>query len=163
VASVTAISTTAIGGVEADLPGPDPAYLEHAAAAGTPDWSDTDAIADMVTAEAGQLAGSRHPHDAAAARAMVTLDLARADRPESLVNHTLVAGGEQWRDRLGELAVQLLVIHGTADPLFPVAHGEALAKLVPGATLVTIDGGGHELHEADWDQILNAISTHTAR
>jgi pimeloyl-ACP methyl ester carboxylesterase len=56
----------------------------------------------------------------------------------------------------------LLVIHGSADPLLPHPHGVALAEAVPGATLVTIEGGGHELHERDWDQILGAIVAHTA-
>ena len=39
-------------------------------------------------------------------------------------------------------------------------HGSATRR--PGATLVTIEGGGHELHENDWDQILGAIADHTA-
>ena len=51
--------------------------------------------------------------------------------------------------RLGEIAVPFLVIHGTADPLFPYQHGVGAADAVPGATLVTIEGGGHELHEGD--------------
>jgi pimeloyl-ACP methyl ester carboxylesterase len=42
-----------------------------------------------------------------------------------------------------------------------VLHGRALAEAVPGAKLVTLDGGGHELHEGDWDQILDAILSHT--
>jgi NAD(P)-dependent dehydrogenase (short-subunit alcohol dehydrogenase family) len=50
--------------------------------------------------------------------------------------------------------------HGTADPIFPMAHGEALAS-VGGATLVRIEGGGHELHEADWPRIIAAIVVHT--
>jgi pimeloyl-ACP methyl ester carboxylesterase len=59
------------------------------------------------------------------------------------------------------IAVPLLVIHGAADPLFPHPHGVALAEAVPGAMLVTIEGGGHELHERDWDEILDAIVSHT--
>ena len=39
-------------------------------------------------------------------------------------------------------------------------QGVALAEAVPGATLVTIEGG-HELHERDWDQMLDAIARHT--
>jgi pimeloyl-ACP methyl ester carboxylesterase len=69
--------------------------------------------------------------------------------------------GQRQAGRLEEIAAPLLVIHGTADPLIPYPHGVALAEAVPGSTLVTIDGGGHELHERDWDQILDAITRHT--
>ena len=48
----------------------------------------------------------------------------------------------------------LLVIHGTADPVYPIEHGVALADAVAGAKLVRLDGGGHELHRADWDTII---------
>ncbi len=57
----------------------------------------------------------------------------------------------------------LLVIHGTVDPVYPIEHGTALAAAVAGARLVTLEGGGHELHPAHWDTIVNAIVTHTAR
>jgi pimeloyl-ACP methyl ester carboxylesterase len=49
------------------------------------------------------------------------------------------------------------VVHGTADPIFPYEHGVALARAALGADLVTLDGGGHELHERDWDRIADAI------
>ncbi len=35
------------------------------------------------------------------------------------------------------------MIHGTADPRFPVEHGQALAEEIPGATLLLLDGAGH--------------------
>jgi pimeloyl-ACP methyl ester carboxylesterase len=163
VASVTAISTTAVGEDNPDLPGPSAKYMEHAAAFDKLDWSDTRALADLIVEDARQLAGTRHPFDEAAARELVSRDLERAIDPARLQNHTAVGGDEErWRGRVGEIAVPFLVIHGTADPLFPHPHGVALAKAVPGATLVTIEGGGHELHENDWDQILEAIAGHTA-
>ena len=51
----------------------------------------------------------------------------------------------------------LVVLHGTADPLFPHEHGVALAEAVPGAWLVSVEGGGHELYPGDWEQILTVI------
>jgi hypothetical protein len=41
-------------------------------------------------------------------------------------------------------------------------HGVALARAVPGATLVTAEGGGHELHERDCEQILAALDQPSA-
>jgi pimeloyl-ACP methyl ester carboxylesterase len=69
--------------------------------------------------------------------------------------------GEEWQGRLHEMRAPLLVIHGTADPIYPVAHGVALSEAVRGAKLVRIEGGGHELHRADWDTIIDAIVMHT--
>jgi pimeloyl-ACP methyl ester carboxylesterase len=162
VASLTAISTTAVGEENPDLPGPTANYMEHAAAFDDLDWSDTQALADLIVEDARQLAGTRHPFDEAAARELVRRDLERAIDPARLQNHGNVGGDEdRWKGRVGEIAAPLLVIHGTADPLFPHRHGVALAEAVPGARLVTIEGGGHELHERDWDQILNAIAGHT--
>jgi pimeloyl-ACP methyl ester carboxylesterase len=161
VASVTAISTTPVGNVGRGLPGPSPAYLEHAAAFADVDWSDRGALEEMFVREAEALSSSRHPFDEAATRAFVERDLARTSNPASLVNHTIHAGGDGPRHTAHEIAAPLLVIHGSADPLFPHEHGAALAEAVPGATLVTVEGGGHEIHEGDWDQILDAIVSHT--
>jgi pimeloyl-ACP methyl ester carboxylesterase len=54
-----------------------------------------------------------------------------------------------------------LVIHGTADPMFPLAHGEALAGEVPGSTLLALEGAGHGVDKADWETIVAAILEHT--
>jgi pimeloyl-ACP methyl ester carboxylesterase len=163
VASVTGISTSAVGEENPDLPGPAAKYMEHAAAFEDLDWSDAQALADLIVEDARQLAGARHQFDEAAARELVTRDLERATDSSRLANHGSIGGDEErWKGRIGEIGVPFLVIHGTADPLIPHPHGVALAEAVPGAKLVTIDGGGHELHENDWDQILDAIVAHTA-
>ena len=59
-------------------------------------------------------------------------------------NHFIVDGSDIERARLAEITAPTLVVHGTADPLFPAAHGEALAREIPGAELLLIDGLGHE-------------------
>ncbi len=158
VSSVTAISTSPLGSGD-PLPDPDPAYLEFAATWEGLDASDTDALAAMIAADAGRLAGTRHPHDAAATRALVDRDLARARNPQSMLNHGLIHGGGSGPERgqLREIRVPFLVVHGTADPLFPIAHGQALAAAVPGARLLALEGGGHELHEGDWDEVIAAL------
>jgi pimeloyl-ACP methyl ester carboxylesterase len=162
VSTVTAISTTKMT-PDPDLPGPDAGYLEHAAAFENLDWSDTEALAELLVRDSREIAGSRHPFDEAAARELVRRDLERAINPQSLMNHGMLSGGEEeQQDRYGEIEAPFLVIHGSADPIFPHPHGRALAEAIPGAKLVTLEGGGHELHEGDWDQILDAILTHTA-
>jgi pimeloyl-ACP methyl ester carboxylesterase len=41
--------------------------------------------------------------------------------------------------------VPTLILHGTADQTIPVTMGEKLGRLIPGATLVTYPGAGHDL------------------
>ncbi len=54
------------------------------------------------------------------------------------------------------------MIHGTEDSILPYAHGVALADEISNASLLTLEGTGHENHSDDWDQIINAIAEHTA-
>jgi pimeloyl-ACP methyl ester carboxylesterase len=62
---------------------------------------------------------------------------------------------------LSSIAVPTLVIHGTEDPMFPLAHGEALAREIPRARLLTLEGAGHGVDRADWEIIARAILAHT--
>ena len=65
---------------------------------------------------------------------------------------------EQAGDRnLGDIAVPALVLQGTEDPMFRPAHGEALAREVPGARLVLLEGAGHELPKQVWDVAIAEI------
>jgi pimeloyl-ACP methyl ester carboxylesterase len=50
------------------------------------------------------------------------------------------------------------VVHGTADPLFPIGNGEALARDIPGARFMAIPGGGHELPPAAWGAVVDAVA-----
>ncbi len=52
------------------------------------------------------------------------------------------------------------IVHGTADPIFPLKHGELLAEAVEGAELLRLEGGGDEVHPEDWDEITSAIDPH---
>jgi pimeloyl-ACP methyl ester carboxylesterase len=52
-------------------------------------------------------------------------------------------GAHDTSDRLGDLAMPTLVVHGTEDQLLPVANGRMIASLVPGSRLEIFDGAGH--------------------
>ncbi len=45
--------------------------------------------------------------------------------------------------RLAEISAPTLVVHGTADKMIPVANGELIASLIPGARLELLEGVGH--------------------
>ncbi len=57
----------------------------------------------------------------------------------------------------------MLVLHGTMDPLFGLAHAEALVREIPGARLVTLEGVGHEHPPpAVWNRAVAELLKHTA-
>ena len=62
---------------------------------------------------------------------------------------------------LSAIAAPTLVIHGTADPMFPLEHGRALAGEIPGARLLTLRGAGHGVDRIDRETIVAAILEHT--
>jgi pimeloyl-ACP methyl ester carboxylesterase len=54
-----------------------------------------------------------------------------------------------------------LVIHGAADPLVQPSGGDATAAAVPGAKLIAIAGMGHDLPDALWPEVVEAIVANT--
>ena len=69
-----------------------------------------------------------------------------------------VRTGRSVRDRLGEIRAPTVVVHGTADPMFPLEHGRALAAAIPGARLVALDGFGHAtLPRRSWPELLRSL------
>jgi pimeloyl-ACP methyl ester carboxylesterase len=55
------------------------------------------------------------------------------------------------------------VVHGEADPFFPVGNAEALAEEVPGARLLVLEGVGVELPRRAHAEVATAVLEHTAR
>ena len=45
----------------------------------------------------------------------------------------------RWRERLPEIDIPTLVVHGRRDPFFPVGNGEAIAREIPGARLLVLE------------------------
>jgi pimeloyl-ACP methyl ester carboxylesterase len=162
VRSLTAMSSSPFGVDTSHLPPSSDAYRQHLAAAENVDWSDREQVIEYSLAESRLIAGTAHPFAEDATRAFYERDYDRSGGYSTLANFEW-RGGDAWRGRLHEMNAPLLVIHGTADPVYPIAHGVALADAVVGAKLVRLDGGGHELHRATWDPIIDAIVAHTAQ
>jgi pimeloyl-ACP methyl ester carboxylesterase len=85
------------------------------------------------------LAGGARPFDEAAIQELVRRDVERAHNIAASENHGLAAEGEVSRQSLSSIAVPTLVIHGTEDPMFPLEHGEALAREIAGARLLMLE------------------------
>ena len=164
-ASLTLMSTSPIDpGIEG-LPGPTPQLAAtFAAERSTPDWRDRDAVVDYIVEGERPYAGSRF-FDEPRVRAIAgrVVDRSR-DMAASLTNHFLIDQSGPADPSLNRLdGLRTLVFHGTADPLFPPAHGRALAKAIAGARLIELDGVGHQVPPPPtWDRLVDALLQHTA-
>jgi pimeloyl-ACP methyl ester carboxylesterase len=157
VASLTLVATSPSGS-DPDLPPMSEEARAVFAAIAEPDWSDRVAVIEYLTEQWRAVASRSRPFDADGTRALSARVVDRTANMESSMKNVYVAeGSDRWRERLGELDVPTLVVHGTEDPVFPLGHGEALAREIPGAELLTLEGGGHEVARRDWDVVVPAI------
>ena len=58
---------------------------------------------------------------------------------------------------LNDIKVPTLVIHGTEDINVDISQGEAIARLVPNATMYVVEGGDHMMMSTHSEQIEGAI------
>ncbi len=129
-----------------------------------PDWTERTAVIDYVVDYERRLEGAEY-FDEAHVRALVERIVDRTrDMAASMVNHALAGEGELARGRLDEIAAPTLVIHGTADPLFPYGHAEALAREIPRAELLPLEGVGHQMPPRPcWTSVIPAMLRHTGK
>jgi len=162
VVTLSLLSSSIFGPPNPDLPVIDEKILDYHRSAARLNWSDRDAVVDYMANGWALLSGSAHPVDLPATRLIAAREVARARDLTSMFNHALLKGGESWYGKIGQISIPTLVIHGSEDPVLPYPHGVALAREIPGAKLVTLEGTGHELHERDWPRLVDAIVKHTA-
>ena len=160
VLSLVLISTSPATPGERGLPSATERYQRFVTSA-TLDWSDERSVIEYLVGYATMLAGGARPFDEAAIQELVRRDVERARNIAASENHGLAPEGEMPREPLSSIAVPTLVIHGTEDPMFPLEHGEALAREIPGARLLTLEAAGHGVERADWETIAHAILAHT--
>jgi pimeloyl-ACP methyl ester carboxylesterase len=160
VRSLVLISTSRALPGGRDLPGPTAEFGRFVSTVSV-DWSDSDSVIDYLVGYQRILAGGRRPFDEAAARDLVRRDVERARDFAATQNHDAIPDDGRRREPLSSIRAPTLVIHGTADPMFPIEHGEALAEEIPGARLLPLEGAGHGIDRADWEPVVRAILEHT--
>jgi|SRR5436190_304489 len=162
VLSLVLISTSpAVGDDRGPLEGPT-AELMRFIGTPPPEIADRDAFAGYLVGYLRVLSGGQRPFDERFARDLVRRDMARALSYASTRNHELIDGAVP-RGPISAITAPTLVVHGTADPMFPPEHGEALARAIPGSQLLLLDGAGHGVEPADWETLAGAIAGHTVR
>jgi pimeloyl-ACP methyl ester carboxylesterase len=157
VSALTLISTSLAVPGDRELPGSTDELRSFFGSAQV-DPSDPGSAVEYLVAYTRALAGPERRFDERAVRDLVRRDAARARDFAAAQNHGALADEEPPHAPLSSIAVPTLVIHGTADPMFPLEHGRALARSIPGATLLTLPGAGHGLDRADWPAVAGAIA-----
>jgi pimeloyl-ACP methyl ester carboxylesterase len=165
VASLTLMSTTAIGPCRPGSPElpPPSAELTRSPGPPEPDWTERAAVIRYMVEGERRLSRSGFDEEHARERAARTVDRT-TDVQASMTNHALLAETTAASPpRIDRISAPTLVIHGTADPLFPYPHAEALAYTIPGAELLPLPGVGHQVPPpGTWDIVIPALLRHTS-
>jgi pimeloyl-ACP methyl ester carboxylesterase len=148
------------GPVDDDLPDHDAATMDRLFSRSMPDWSNRDAVTEYAAAGA-EILGD----DPAAARAVAarTWDRTPSTLPAVQMANQLgmvfarLDCQPRWRERLAELAMPALVVHGRRDPFFPVGNGEALAREIPGARLLVLERASTAIPDAAAGEVATAM------
>ena len=144
-----------------DLPQPQPAAME---ALLTPQPVERQAYIDFNVVTMRTIAGSGFPFDEQFIRNIAARAYDRAFYPPGVGRQMMAVMAQKNRtSALASVTVPTLVIHGTADPLVPAAHGKETADAIPGAQLLLVEGMGHDLPhtKGPWPQVIDAIVAHT--
>lgn len=161
-AALTLAGTRAVapGQPDDDLPDHDQATMRRLFARPMPDWTDREAVAEFAAAGA-EILGD----DPVAAREVATRIWDRTPGTEPSVQMANQMGmvfskldcEPRWRERLPEIGVPTLVVHGRRDPFFPVGNGEAIAREVPGARLIVLEDAATAIPDTAAGEVAEAM------
>ena len=142
------------------LPGPTPG-ARHALLSNPGDPRDVEALIDHAVAVQQAIGSPAYPTPDKHLRRRAARSLRRCYCPAGVTRQMLaVAGAADRAALLQSITAPTLVIHGACDPLVPLACGQDVAALVPGARLEVIEGMGHDLPAQLNERMLALIDAH---
>jgi pimeloyl-ACP methyl ester carboxylesterase len=154
--SLVLIATSPVNPGAQDLPPMSDELRDYFMGRPAPDYTDRNAMVAHGVDVQRHLSGPRYfDEDQVSETAGRVFDRTR-NMASSEINHTRMGGdNEPSRPRLGDITAPTLVFHGTVDPMFALPHGEALARQIPDAMLLPLDGVGHQPPPpATWDIVV---------
>lgn len=160
--ALTLVSTRPVapGPVDDDLPDHDAATMAELFSRPMPDWTDRAAVAAFAADGAELLVND--PEQARATAARIWDRTPSGEPSVQQANQLGMVFGRldcapRWRERLCDLTLPTLVVHGRADPFFPVGNGEALADAIPTARLLVLEDMGTALRNAAAEKVTAAM------
>jgi pimeloyl-ACP methyl ester carboxylesterase len=110
------------------------------------------------------ISGRGYPCDELTQRDQALVEVKRAYNPTGFLRQiAAIAATGDLRARLANITVPSLVLHGADDPLVPPEAGKDTAANIQGAELLIIEGMGHDLPPAIFDNVVRAISDNARR
>jgi pimeloyl-ACP methyl ester carboxylesterase len=162
--TLTLVGTRAVapGPPDDDLPDHDQSTMSRLFTRPMPDWTDREAVAQFAAAGAEILG-----NDPAAARAIAARIWDRTPGsapPVQMANQMGMVFSRldctpRWRERLPEIKVPTLVVHGRRDPFFPLGNGEAIAREIPGARLLILQEAATAIPDTAIGEVSEAMLT----
>ena len=126
-----------------------------------PAGSDADSVINHYVRLFKAIGSPGFPVDDNELRERIALAVKRSFHPAGVLRQMAAIVADSRRaTELAGLRVSTLVVHGKADPLVPFACGEDTAKRIPGASLVGIDGMGHDLPSGVVERVLAPLIPH---
>jgi pimeloyl-ACP methyl ester carboxylesterase len=143
-----------------DLPDHDQATMRRLFARPMPAWTDREAVADFAAAR-GEILGD-DPSTARAIAARIWDRTPDTAPPVQMANQMGMVFSKldckpRWRERLPEIAVPTLVVHGRRDPFFPIGNGEAIAREIPGGRLLVLAEAATSIPDAAAGEVAEAM------
>ncbi|MFI8194200.1 alpha/beta fold hydrolase [Streptomyces sp. NPDC085946] len=160
--ALTLVGTRAVapGPPDDDLPDHDRATMRRLFARPMPDWTEREAVAEFSAAGA-EILGD----DPVAARAIAARVWDRTSGTAPALHLADQMGmvfsrldcTPRWRERLHEIEVPTLVVHGRRDRFFPVGNGEVLAREIPRARLLVLETAAGAIPDAAIGEVAEAM------
>ena len=123
-----------------------------------------DAYLDHVVKLYGVIGSPGYPTDPSEVRERAGIGFDRGVNPAGVARQMIAIVASPNRTAgLKRVRVPTTVIHGTKDILVRISGGRAVADAVPNATLLEVDGMGHNLPAGVWPQIVDAIVANARR
>ncbi len=128
------------------------------------DPKNPESVIDHLVEMFGVIGSPGYPSTREELRQRVGHSVHRAYEPAGTARQLLaiIASGDR-RKLLRTITVPTLVIHGASDPLVPLAAGRDTAQQIPRASLLVIEGMGHDLPDPLLPRLVQAIAEHCQR
>ncbi|MET0460938.1 MAG: alpha/beta fold hydrolase [Ilumatobacteraceae bacterium] len=122
----------------------------------------TERDAFIANADRVAVIASKKFFDPARARERAAASFDRSFYPEGLTRQlaAIYASGDRT-ERLADLTVPTLVIHGRDDTLITPSGGTLTAEAIPEASFLLVAHMGHDLPEPLWPVLVDAVISHT--
>lgn len=147
-----------------ELPPSAPAALKALATRPPNPSEDREGYLQTAVALNAAVGSPAYPTDEAVIRDFAWRAAQRAFYPQGAARQLAASrGAPDRRPGLRTLDAPTLIIHGADDLLVPAAGGEDLARNIPGAWLLMVNGMGHDLPDALVELFVGAVKANSGR